>query len=316
MATKLPLALKVSIRDNTTLPTCKLQKTLSSLTSTTGTPLTLNLDWDTLYRDLLPSFTDKPALIGSSIAETLSFFLTRLTSKLESDESFSDQYLSSRIGDVRVVVIKGDEARVMIREKSLYLEVIARSPFEWRVNDNQIDMPTFLESMFATSEPWEDVADVVPGAAATTQPIIAASPAALAGARRLMKVLCLPQESHLQKPDELFAKLLPYILIVRQTSNHVLEVEGSHPATLQLIANYFEKYAARNSNGRPEIVRHTGMWGNGTMLERVSLKWPNARDGWIKFGISVLLSFVEGVCGYSPTGVHQGDYHFRRDEPL
>ncbi|KAG8839446.1 hypothetical protein FRC18_010926 [Serendipita sp. 400] len=159
----------------------------------------------------------------------------------------------------------------------------------------------------ATETIQDDFVDVAP----VTRP---------SGAQRSTpKVLSLPSVDVLARPENLFSSILPYTLIVRHTSDGV-EIEGSHQPTLQLIHDYFKKYARKNLNDTRQISYFNtslvpSAWGSGTYHDAVRIVREDNRASWLKIEITPVLAFVEGVCGYELLHSEAG-WVFRRNEPF
>ena len=57
----------------------------------------------------------------------------------------------------------------------------------------------------------------------------------------------LPSISSLEKPETLFSSQIPYQMILQITHNGLI-VQGSHQPSLQLMKDYFQKYARIDRN--------------------------------------------------------------------
>ena len=67
----------------------------------------------------------------------------------------------------------------------------------------------------------------------------------------------LPALASLAKPETLFLSQVPYHIIL-QTRENSISVQGSHQPSLQLLNDYFEKYARIDRNDSRKVRQITG----------------------------------------------------------
>jgi len=141
---------------------------------------------------------------------------------------------------------------------------------------------------------------------------------ALATAAPTSRVVSLPAAASLPRPDILFGSILPYTLIVRNRTDSI-DIDCSHTPTLDLIHDYFSRHTRKNtvSYGQPpyfEVKLVQSYWGTGSLNDRVIfVREDNRATSW-ELMITGILTFVEGVCGYTFIERYDQEWVYRRTE--
>ncbi|KAG8807219.1 hypothetical protein FRC17_004591 [Serendipita sp. 399] len=313
----LPLQVRVGLRDSFDAPDAPIKQALNSLNGTLGYSISLEIAWVDLWQDLSAKYDDKTTFVPS-VTAAITLFLQRLENLLESSESFQEAFLEKMERTRKALFVQIHDKTVpkfeIVRGELLTLFLPKAGASELRSVSSRIGEDieqAFVQKAKPTSDEGaealqDDFVDIVP----VSRP---------AGSQRAPKVLSLPSIDTLARPENLFSSILPYTLIVRHTGEGI-EIEGSHQPTLQLIHDYFTKYARKNLNDTRQIPHFLtnfvqSAWGSGTYHDAVRISREDNRASWVRVQITPVLAFVEGVCGYE---LHSSDgaWVFRRYEPF
>ena len=159
----------------------------------------------------------------------------------------------------------------------------------------------------------------------------------------------MPSLDELPRPEILFASQIPYHLIVKVVHDGMV-VQGSHQGSLELLARYLQKHTrnvenvsikvspalcirqhipaffspSRQGSNRTLILAQLPVFrselqvshlGYGGLFDSIAITPGDSRIGRVDINPVLVLSFVEGVLGYSPvaSASSESQWYFKRD---
>ncbi|KAJ3123299.1 hypothetical protein HK098_002036 [Nowakowskiella sp. JEL0407] len=318
---------------------------LQNLNKLVGWSFGINVPWDDVCRDLKEQFPDNSKLIPT-VCVVIERILSEFQSVLESGNGFADLFLSKmeeypkditvqvsgRIGEFIIGLnlfalqtqpnrsLKPVKVTLATNGINFILPVVDRES----LLQSTVQIGSDLQDLFKGSQTspslegdsdWLEVNS--PAAPAAVQTI---GSLGLQTAEKIMpkpRITRLPKLTSLDRPENLFKDILPYIVLVRRTAKGI-EIEGNHSPTLVLIAEYFRKYLKKdlqNANQDPflEINLCSSNYGSGLNYDVLKIERRFERNSWVNVGITSVLSFIEGVCGYDFVSVtHGSEWFFKR----
>ncbi|KAI0098423.1 hypothetical protein F4814DRAFT_121547 [Daldinia grandis] len=312
-SSKLPLKVRVGIRDHWDSVDAPLQVARSALKEILGIDIIFEINWDIIFSYLSAEYSDNSTLVPS-VAASVQAFLDGLREILDADlnPEWADTLLENANGCLRLFigVSKKEESTVLWSTKSVGFQVnLHKGPMP-STTQMQSSFKTQLVKCFDDPQPsLDDWADI------STE--ITREHPAIADEHQSFDIL--PNISVLPCPDDLFLKP-PYYLTVYGGGKTTVEVQCSHSPTLELLAEYLKKWCKVNHQDtrRPpavEVELHQSSFGFGLTYDRLTMSVQSRNPQFLVSPMSVL-PFVEGVLGYKSVSVDGSSWVFRRDTEL
>ncbi|KAL8820736.1 MAG: hypothetical protein Q9191_007455, partial [Dirinaria sp. TL-2023a] len=245
---KLPMNARMGLRDLWENPSAPAQQSLKTLRDLLGYHVDVQIDAPKLWSDLHRYYPD-PETFAPNIVAIVQAWAECLTGRLqdEANAGWTEKLLdviSVGSGIVRARVEPGSVSYVKTawsQEGSEFIISIPESSPPYS-NDPHTSIALGLENLF---EEGPSALDSTPKAedndwATVNMPSrdrIAAS----------VTLAALPSVTSLARPESLFATRAPYHMILQVLHNSI-RVQGSHQPSLQLLKEYFSKYARVDRN--------------------------------------------------------------------
>ncbi|KXX75694.1 hypothetical protein MMYC01_208297 [Madurella mycetomatis] len=324
----LPLKVQIGIRDVWAKNDGPLQTTLKDLQDILGHSVVVEPEWHLLAAELDKFYPDKGQLVAV-ITGCVQAWAKSMAELLEDSahEAWTETVLEKVPVRMQVFVEVADNAATTWSEQrggfiiSLPKKAI-HQPAEL--------FPTFRGGLMACfdakssqlldrtvgagpgADDWAGVeVDTKTGKAEVVEaPRSAHAPAARA------KVEFFPSLASLPRPDLLF--LQPPYYLTMYPSSDLIELQGSHSPSLQLIADYFKRWCRVNHNDTTsppgvQVELDQSAFGLGEMYDRLVLSTENTRyTNRYHVTSPMVAAFIGGVLGYELVSTH-GGWNFRRD---
>ncbi|KAK6355583.1 hypothetical protein TWF696_004683 [Orbilia brochopaga] len=344
--TKLPVKIRMGIRDSWDAPKCPFRVAINALSKVLGTSVEVIVDWGLLWSVLSPQYPD-PTTFVPSIEEATRIWMECLQERLESDalEDWADEFLEKVKTPGGINIEIGVSENGMDRPEAVWEEtgsklslLFPKSTGRVYLNTLQAGFRSDLEHLFtkksapttsgaaSTTLPIggapavdEDDWSVVPptsGAASVAAPVLRSpdTPQAQTTADALPERL--PSLATLARPEVLFETQTPYLIYVRKYGNKELHIEGSHQGSLTLICEYFQKWVRkdRNYNGNIlELEKQTSLFGLNAGFDYVKITC----NRWELLNPTPFLAFIEIVLKYKLVEASSGvTWFYRRDTKI
>ncbi|KAF3929408.1 hypothetical protein ABW19_dt0208638 [Dactylella cylindrospora] len=333
--TKLPVKIRMGIRDSWDAPKCPLRTTINALSDLLGTTVDIIVDWGLLWNVLSPQYPDPNTFIPS-VEEATRVWAESLQERLDNSEfeEWTDQFLE------KVKVGSGIKLEIGVSEDGLdrpettwddsqaklslllprgkgqvYLNALQAgyaSDFEHLFNKKSAPSQTTTLPVAAKQVVEEDGWSVVPQTGAAHAPP-APAPVAMAPQAQAAQPERLPSLATLGRPEILFETSTPYLIYVRKFGNKELHIESSHQGSLNLICDYFQKWVRkdRNYNGNViEISKQASLFGLNAGFDYVKIEC----NRWELLNPTPFLAFIEIVLKYQLVEAASGmTWFYRRD---
>ncbi|KAI5859930.1 hypothetical protein GGS23DRAFT_254687 [Durotheca rogersii] len=313
MASRVPLQVRIGIRDHWDNPDGPLERARSAL------------------RELIGVDIEVKATFVPSLATCAQAFLSAL-STLADDES-NAQWMDALLERVGQCLKADISYRAAPKQEGLGLSwSSSRGAFAIHVPEypmpSLIAMGSFFEGQLlrcfedkqapaespdreASSDDWADVSVD----RATGQPAVSNTRQPLTLQTR-PEVDALPDISTIPRLEELFLRP-PYHLIVSESGRSLVEVHCSHSPSLELLSDYLKKGCRVNYQDMrlPPVVDiklHKSSFGLGSTYDLLTLSVPGRGSASHVTPVTVL-AFVEGVLGYKNVAVEASTWTFRKD---
>ncbi|KAK4695764.1 hypothetical protein P7C71_g2047, partial [Lecanoromycetidae sp. Uapishka_2] len=322
MAGKLPMKVRVDLRDLWDKEDCPAKKSISALKELIGLPVTVMMEPTILWSELQKHYPDQGTFIPSLTA-VIQAWADVLKAKLadESNSEWTDNFLE-KVSEGRGGIKARVEARAGTRVVSTFLSkpdsafiisIPETTPsYRGACGYFTTDFAKILEQDLAPPQENDDWTSV--GIPIRSQTHFAASDTVVSTA--------LPTLDSLDRPEVLFARQTPYHLMVRVIHDGIL-VFGSHQGSLELLAEYLQQYVRNidNPNVKQQILKtelQKSHLGYGALFDSLSVKPSDHRGRWEDINPILILAFVEGVLGYHPVreGSEGNQWYFKRDVPF
>ncbi|KAL8708420.1 MAG: hypothetical protein Q9220_006710 [cf. Caloplaca sp. 1 TL-2023] len=289
---RLPLKIRVGIRDHWDDKDSGVRKSLDKLQNTLGLPVNTLIDFPLLWDELQKQYPPQDTFI-QDILSLVQTWAGDLTSRLENDEysAWTERFLEmiGRSLVVRVDALPVNTVKAMLSANfTADLDGLFTTDTDMKINDE-------IE--------WAEV-----GMPSRNRPPVE-SPA-----RRL------PVLSTLDRPEILFPAQLPYHLLVKSSHNSII-VQGSHQPSLELLHGYFQKHVRRGTDSQQTpllaVKLRQSLFGYGPLKDSVELSPYDPRALMGDVNPLFILSFVESVLGYQlvPQSSDANQWYFKRDTP-
>ncbi|KAI1266946.1 hypothetical protein F5Y18DRAFT_352796 [Xylariaceae sp. FL1019] len=319
---KLPLKVKVGIRDFWDNNNAPINKTIANVKDAIGVNVRVDPEWQTLTTELDAVYPDKATFVPSIAAIVDAFCCALITlADDEANAEWADKLLSKISGTVRILfqVVKSQDLDLTWSE--------ARNSFLIGLPKRPISTPSHMQSLFrgallrcfdertrtsATSstpfsavDDWSDVlVDEKTGAAAAID--LPKRQAAIP------EFDIMPDIDTVPRPDDLGLKP-PYYLTVHD-SKQLVDVQCSHSPTLEFLSKYLHRFIRLNHNDsrKPPVVElrlHQAAFGLGLVYDRLTISSYTVQQP----SPMLILPLVESVLGYKTVAVKKGSWVFRRD---
>ncbi|KAI2779371.1 hypothetical protein F4815DRAFT_446406 [Daldinia loculata] len=312
-SSKLPLKVRVGIRDHWDNVDAPLQATRSALKETLGIDVILEINWDIVFSHLSADYPDKSTFVPS-IAAGVQAFLDGLREILDADlnPEWTDTLLENANGCLRLLigVSKKEEPTVLWSTKSVGFQVNlpkGTMPSAIQMQSSfKIQLVDCFDDLQPSFDDWADISTE----ATRERP-------AIADEHQSFDIL--PNISLLPCPDDLLLKP-PYHLTVYGGGKTTVEVQCSHSPTLELLAEYLKKWCKVNHQDTRhppavEVELHQSSFGFGLTYDRLTMSVQN-RNSHFLVSPMIVLPFVESVLGYKSISVDGSSWIFRRDIEL
>ncbi|KAI0836184.1 hypothetical protein F5Y06DRAFT_274413 [Hypoxylon sp. FL0890] len=310
---RLPLEVQVGIRDHWDRADAPVQIARSAVRELLGIDVVIEIAWDLLILDLDEDYSDKSIFVFS-IAKQVQTFLDVLRDILDSEISteWTHTLLERASGGLRLFI--GTSKK---KEPSIFWST-KRVGFDVNLPKGMMPSPIEMQPLFkvrlldcfddpqAPLDEWANLCmDTIDDNSVATAPC--------------QSLDVLPDISILPRPDDLLLKP-PYHLAVYGGGNLIVEVQCSHSPTLELLADYLEKWCKVNHQDvrhppAVEIKLHQSSFGIGLTYDRLTLSVEGRNPNFLVSPM-IVLSFVEGVLGYKSVSVDGTAWIFRRDVGL
>ncbi|KAL8693452.1 MAG: hypothetical protein Q9218_001723 [Villophora microphyllina] len=327
--------------DNTNAPAPKAVKTLSELL---GYKVDIDLDATKLWSDLQKHYTD-PEDFAPTVAFIVQTWADCFSARLqdESNATWTEKLLEvvtegKSVVQARVVVSAAsvEQCFLILLAKSIdmlkpqagalvktswseaggeFIIGVPECPPASISDDPQSTIAQSLQQLFGDAEPGMSKSTLK---AEDNDWAAVDLPSREKNSTKAMPTK-LPSAQSLARPDILFASQVPYHMIVTIMHDGII-VMGSHQPSLQLLKDYFEKYARvdQNRSDKTRILKielQRSLFGYGNLFDSLKIEPFNPRATWDPINPVFILSFIENVLAYRmllelSTG---SQWQFRRD---
>ncbi|OTA65825.1 hypothetical protein K449DRAFT_410832 [Hypoxylon sp. EC38] len=309
-SSRLPLGVRVGIRDHWDKADAPVQTVRSAVSELLGIDVTIDIAWDLLILNLDDDYPDKSAFVPS-IAKGVQTFLDVLREILDSEISneWTNTLLERAGGSLRLFIDISKK-----KEPSVSWST-TRVGFD--VNLPKGMMPSLIEmqSIFKLGllDCFDDPQTSLDEWANLSLDAIGENRAATESHQHFD---VLPDISVLPRPDDLLLKP-PYHLVIYGGGDTSVEAQCSHSPTLQLLADYLKRWCKLNHQNikhppAVEVNLHQSSFGVGPTYDRLTLSLNFPSSGFMVSPM-IVLSFVEGVLGYKNVSVNGTSWVFRKD---
>ncbi|KAI0164570.1 hypothetical protein GGR57DRAFT_449775 [Xylariaceae sp. FL1272] len=323
---KLPLKVKVGIRDSWEKEDAPVNKAIANVRDTVGVNIRVDPEWQILIAELDVAYPDKGTFVPS-IAATVDAFCCALVTLAddEANAEWADKFLTKISGPVRIFF-------QVVKSRDLDLTWLeARKSFLIGLPKHPVPTPSHMQSLFrgallscfdentkisAISETpssavddWSDVSvDTRTGNAAVID-----LPNRQAASQAIPEFDIMPDIDTLPRPDDLTMEP-PYYLAVHDGGKSLVEVQCSHSPTLEFLSKYLQRFCRINHNDsrKPPVVElklHQSAFGLGLVYDRLTITSLAVQQ----VSPMLVLPLVESVLGYKTVTVERGSWIFRRD---
>ncbi|KAI8965554.1 hypothetical protein F5Y11DRAFT_312688 [Daldinia sp. FL1419] len=311
---RLPLKIRVGIRDHWDNTDCSLQKERAALKETLGIDVKLEVNWDTLLMDLGAEYSDKSTFVPS-VAACVQSFLEGLREILDAEQNpeWADTLLENANGVLRLIIgiSKKDEFLVVLwsTECSGFQVNLTREAIPSLLRVRRASVAQLLHCFDESQPSLNDWADVS----------IEAAKECLAIRDEDQSFDLLPDINTLPCPDDLLLKP-PYHLTVYGGGKTTVEVQCSHSPTLELLAEYLKKWCKINHQDTRhpravEIELHQSSFGFGLTYDRLTMSVQSRNPNFLVSPM-IVLPFIESILGYKSVSADGSSWIFRRDKEL
>ncbi|KAI9732708.1 MAG: hypothetical protein M1818_007442 [Claussenomyces sp. TS43310] len=331
----LPLKIRKDVRDLWDSPDSKIRKKFKELQELLGTEVTVHANWEQLWSEVQQTSPQKDVFVPRSIS-TVEVVCGVLLVWLEGRgddpqwvERFLDEIMRAGRLKMNLVARKGDTPKVRWVKQGSTLQVEVPENNSVGVSAARSAVWSDLSGLFgaleirsdvsASHEDWADVgADLTSEALpAHYQTSLAAAQSGLSYDRRGTGIL--PTVDTLSKPDELFRTTTPYYMTLYIQSGAIL-IQASHQPSLELLADYFRQWNNQSGQHSPLLPNLTfqlqeSVYGMAPCFDSLRIA-PVRGLGWDRINPMYILSFIEGILGYTSVRTDPGAWHFKRTEPL
>ncbi|KAK4167134.1 hypothetical protein QBC43DRAFT_8464 [Cladorrhinum sp. PSN259] len=322
MSSKLPLNIRVAIRDNWDKEDGPLQTALKDLEELLGHNVSVEPQWQLLVTALETYYPDKANLV-SIIAGCVQVWVKGLTELLDDsvNEAWADQLLEKVPVTLRLFIDVATSDKASTRWSNHRQGFILSLPKAKVFQPTEL-LPTIrghLLSCFDTNkqptvaivgpdpDDWAQVQLETKQSA--TQPVDA--PSSRPGVEYLPDVASLPW------PDELL--LRPPFHLTLTSSQKLVEIQCSHSPTLKVLAEYLKRWCRTNHNDTTnppgvQITLHHCAFSLGETFDRLTLSTEENRyTNQFRVTAPMIVALIEGVFGYELLSTQSGTWNFRRD---
>ncbi|KAK3989906.1 hypothetical protein QBC44DRAFT_369473 [Cladorrhinum sp. PSN332] len=324
MSSKLPLVVRVAIRDTWDKEDGPLQTTLKSLQELLGHQVSVDPEWHLIVTALDDYYSDKANLV-SIVVGCIQVWAKGLIELLDgaTNEAWTEQLLEKVPVTLRVFVDVAASDKASTAWSEQRQGFIVCLPKRQVFQPAEL-LPTFrghLLTCFETDKRSTLVVPVThPAADDWAEVQLETRPAATEPVDTLSsqpEVEFLPDVASLPRPDELLLRP-PYHLTLA-ASRATIEIHGSHSPTLQVLADYLKRWCRVNHNDTTnppgvQITLHQCAFGLGEMFDRLTLSTEETRyTNQFRVTAPIVIALIEGVLGYELLSTQSGTWNFRRN---
>ncbi|THU90581.1 hypothetical protein K435DRAFT_968602 [Dendrothele bispora CBS 962.96] len=331
-----PLKIHVDVRDIWDSSTSTIKQSSSSLTKVLGHQITAEAEWPALWNELKDHFPDKSGFVLTVSKYTVAWYEV-LLARVEDDahEEWTERFLE---------MLNAKNGGVVLKVEPCPGNTKTRPITKWNKNTGQffLGIPksdlisqaritTFLEkdldnlfedSPASTGSPddgdaeWAHVSGNgnVNDKSAREIPQVKVEVNGVVKPNEVLEPLTrrLPALELLARPNELFKSTAPHILMVNHRGDK-MTIQCSHEPSLELLANYLKKWGKTNPNDslrRPvykiDLVESDFSFG---LIDSLTIEpHTNYPKG---INPTLILSFIEGVLGYTMVETSGGYWMYR-----
>ncbi|KAI9855481.1 MAG: hypothetical protein M1824_006077 [Vezdaea acicularis] len=339
---QLPTKIRVDIRDHYDPADSAVQKAITALTNIVGYPVSIELEWAMLWAELEQLYPDKATFVPT-VAGVLQSWCNALSTRLLDDrfpkwtEELLDKLSPSRQIKVYVQVSNTPRPSTTWETKTssftLNLPKSSTTSPARAISGFETDLETIFAPKTVTfagttssihslaqDDEWADIGVSSSGSgigASDTAPHSTSVAEGSTTAPAPPKLDVLPTLSTLPRPDILFRDSPPYLLHITSSGAQNLTIWGSHQPSLELLAEYFQKWARMNPNDvrknpRLSVTLAESHFGLGSSRDCVRIA-ADDRSAWIEVNPAAICAFVEAVLGYRQTFASGASWEYRRD---
>ncbi|EWC43838.1 hypothetical protein DRE_07282 [Drechslerella stenobrocha 248] len=299
--TKLPVKIRMSIRDSWDAPKCPFREAINALSKLLGTSVEVIVDWGMLWSVLSPQYPD-PTTFIPCIEEAARVWAECLHERLDSDslEEWTDEFLEKAKTASGITLELGVSENEMDRPEAIYEQSRGRLLLVFPRNSNG---RVYLIASAVDEDDWSVVPPTSGPSTAPPRPAVAVSDLSAPQVQAEAPPEKLPSLSSLGRPEVLFESSTPYLIYVRKYGNKELHIEGSHHGSLTLICEYFQKWVL-------EIEKQTSLFGLNAGFDYMKITC----NRWELLNPTPFLAFIEIVLKYKLVEASSGvTWFYRRD---
>ncbi|KAL2210777.1 hypothetical protein CC79DRAFT_1366159 [Sarocladium strictum] len=318
----------LALREHWDAPTCPALKALQGLGDSLGVIVKCQPEWPIIVNDLRPVYDERGVDLVASVAGLVRSVCEAVCELVDDngDETWGDTLLEKLGESFRTLKIFPEvssgsldrpQARWDDERGGITLDLpktAIATPLEF-IPIFKEELRTTFDEKPASSQVQDEEDAVIVDSATTPLKDLSINPQP-----RPAVVQYLPDASLIPRPDELLQRP-PYLLHVRASGDHRVDIECTHSPSLQVLATYLKRWCRTNHNLSTKVrVVHQKIpltllqWSRIMILTKEGVTAScGGHQGRFHVSPTLVLHLVESVLGYERVHTDICSWQFRRD---